>query len=287
MRHNRRSARSARRASLKFERLEARGLLSVAAPGIAATGGLVVAGQVVPLDVQTAAAATTVNGQLDPITQTGAPGYTSINRPTFIGTAPAFAVVTLYLRRSDQAQFTAVGQALADSSGAWHISAGALPDGVYDVGASLASAASQPGPILPLSPGGRLVIDTAPPAALSARLDRGSATVVVTLRDGLSGVDPSAWLSPTLYALTVHGRFRADPASVTVVPTSQVVSSDAVAVALHFDGQAAAWAGRRGAAIELGPITDRAGNPIATHQVAITLGATASPTLPAARSRRR
>ena len=271
MRHTRRSARLVRLARPQFERLEARGLLSIAVPGVA-TAGLSITGQVVAL----ASPTTTVNGQLDPITLTGAPGYTAINRPTFVGTATPFAVVTLYLQRSDQAQFTAVGQALADTNGAWQISVGALPDGVYNVGASLMSAAGQPGPILPLSPGGRLVIDTAPPTALAARLNRGNATVVVTLRDSLSGVNPSAWLSPALYALTVQGRFRADPTSVTAAPPSQsVLSSDTVAVVLHFDRQAAAWAGRRGAAIELGPIADLAGNPIATPHVALPRGARA------------
>jgi hypothetical protein len=268
MRHNRRSARRVRPARWELERLEARGLLSAATPE-----SLSVAGQVAPLAIQTTALATSVNGALSPITQTGVPGYTAINRPVFIGTASAFSVVTLSLRRSDQAQFTAVGQALANGSGAWQLGVGALPDGVYDVAASLMSS-GQPGPLLPLSPGGRLVIDTTPPTALSARLDRRGATVVVTLHDGLSGVDPSAWLSPGLYALTVHGHFRGAPTSVTAAPIGPpVLSSDTVAVVLHLDRPAAAWAGRRGAAIELGPITDRAGNPIAHHHVAITTSA--------------
>src|SRR5262249_15583790 len=155
--------------------------------------------------------------------------------------------------------------AIADGSGDWNFTAGALPDGVYDVAAMVTPTANQPGPLVPLVPGNRLVIDTAPPVAISAQLDRQSGTVVVTFRDQLSGLDPNSLLNPTSYALTVAGRFRAYPTAVTTVQTSPVAPDSAVAVALRFDGPARLWVGRPSAAIALGVITDRAGNPLATR----------------------
>jgi|GEM_PF-2492727 len=238
--------------------------------------------------VSPSVAAGALTGFLDPATDTGAyDGVTAVNRPTFQGTAPAYAIVTVYVRRADQAQFTALGQTIAGPGGDWHLPAGgALPDGVYDVGASLTPAANPPGPLVALTPGGRLVVDTAPPFAASAKFDRATATVVVTLRDLLSGVGPSGLLDPTSYALTVRGRFRAYPRSVTVVPTAQVVPADAAAVALHFDGPGAAWASRPGAAVELGLLTDLAGNPYASRHVNITPSNRAFPAGPRARARR-
>jgi hypothetical protein len=220
-----------------------------------------------------------LTGGIAPATNTGAVlGVTAVNQPTFVGTAPPFALVGVWVRRADQAQFTQVGQAIADAAGHWNLSVGALPDGVYDVGATLQPAAAMPGPLVPLVPGGRLVIDTTPPHPVSATLDPSGSVVVVTLRDGLSGLNPATLLDPTAYALTVRGRFRAYPRLVAPLPTAPVAPSDPASVALVFDGPARAWLRRPGAAIELGSLTDLAGNPLVSRHLDIT-GAAPAPRL--------
>jgi Bacterial Ig-like domain len=212
-----------------------------------------------------------LTGRLAPATDTGAvDGVTSINQPTFIGTASPYSIVAVFARRSDQAQPVLLGRAIADAGGAWTLTVGALPDGVYDMSASETPTAGLPGPLVPLVPVGTLVIDTVPPVGLSAHFDANSGQVTVVLRDNLSGLDPASLLTRTNYALKVGGRFRAYPAAVTTVPTAPVVPSDPVAVALRFEGLARLLAGRRGAAIALGLITDVAGNPLATRHLSIT-----------------
>ena len=216
-----------------------------------------------------------LTGHLDPATQTGAvDGVTAINRPTFIGTASPYSIVTVYSRRLDQAQPVALGQAIASAVGAWHFTViGALPDGVYDVAVAETPTANQPGPLTALTPGGRLVIDTTPPVAVSASFDPRTGFVSVIFRDQLSGVDSMSLLRTTNYALSIHSRFRAHPLTVMLVPTAPVRSSDTVMVALRFDGLVQSLARRKGAAIALGSITDAAGNHVPASYLKIHAGA--------------
>jgi hypothetical protein len=124
------------------------------------------------IDNQTATATSTavvvnapfvLSGQLNPLSDTGpsnTDGITAINQPTFIGTADPFSIVQLYARRSDQAEFVLLGQAIASVGGSWHLTVGALPDGAYSIAVAEIPPAGPPTPMVPLTPGSQLVIDT-------------------------------------------------------------------------------------------------------------------------------
>ena len=212
-----------------------------------------------------------LTGRLAPASDTGAlDGITAINQPTFLGTATPYAIVTFYSRRLDQAQPVALGQAITDAAGAWNITVGALPDGAYDVAATVTPPGNQPGPLVLLTPGARLVIDTTPPVATSVRYDPGTGVVTLTLKSGPGNFDPAGLLDPAHYSLSAGGRSRAYPTAVTVGPTAQALQSGTVSVALRFDRPGRSMAGRRGAALALESITDLAGNPLSTRH--LTLG---------------
>lgn len=215
--------------------------------------------------------ANVLTGHLDPLSDTGASdadGITAVNNPTFLGTAPPYAIVTLYGRRSDQAQPVSLVQAIADANGLWHAMIGPLPDGSYVVSASVTPPAGQPQPMVSLTGGSPLIIDTTPPAAPTARFDPRTGQIILSLKDGLSGLDPSDILNPGSYALIGPGRRRVNPTTVTVLPNATVRASDPTSVILQFNGVR----GNRFGTIALAKIRDRAGNFVPIEYVRISHG---------------
>lgn len=210
-------------------------------------------------------------GRLDPLSDTGASdadGITAVNNPTYIGTAPPYAIVTLYGRRSNQAQPVWLVQAIADINGLWHAPIGPLPDGTYVISASVTPPAGQPQPMVSLTGGSPLIVDTTPPTAPTARFDPRSGLLVLTLKDGLSGPDPSDLLDPASYALIGPGRRRVSPTSVALLPNATVRTTDATSVILQLRGVR----GSRFGTIALAKIRDRAGNPVTVEHVKVSRG---------------
>jgi hypothetical protein len=204
-------------------------------------------------------ASSTVTGQLDPLSDTGvsnADGITAINQPSFNGTAMPFAIVQFFARRADQAQPVLLGQAVANSNGAWTIAVGALPDGVYSFTVAQIPPTGLPTSMVAVTPN-PIVIDTAPPSVLAVTSQPRSNQIVITFKDSLSGLDLTEASNPANYALIGPHGFRIHPASVTIVPSATVAASDPITATLKFNKS---MAFRSVAAIALGGITDLAGN---------------------------
>ena len=208
-----------------------------------------------------------LSGHLDPLSDTGVSntdGITSINQPTFDGTAVPYAIVQFFARRSDQAQPVLLGQAIANANGVWHLAVGALPDGVYSI-----SLLQIPPDGLPsaMASAGQVVIDTKSPTIISATIGRHSGQVAITFQDNLSGLDPTSLTNPANYAFVRHHGPRLQPSSVTVVPNATVATSDPVTVLLRFNVPPKDLTGRT---VALGGITDLAGNPLGHQYVKLT-----------------
>jgi hypothetical protein len=218
--------------------------------------------------------ANTLTGRLDPASDTGAShddGITAINQPTFVGTAGAYSIVTLYGRRSDQAQPVALGQAIADAGGLWHLTVGPLPDGYYAMTASETPPASQPRPMVSLSPGTRLTIDTVPPAVVSASTGPRPGAVTLVFGDQFSGVDPASVTNPAHFALIRGGMRRVHPATVSIVPSARVRPTDPLTATLRLDE--VPGRGMRGhrhtRAVALARVDDVAGNFVPNQSVPV------------------
>jgi hypothetical protein len=150
--------------------------------------------------VVTVVAAATVNdvpvtAQLDPATDTGlsnVDGITKDAQPRFFGTAEALSSILLYAAPFGTPSYSLIGQASADSGGAWSITSGRLADGKYsllvqEVDPSGHVIATQA--VMPNANQGPLVIDTAGPKVTSVFLDRLHGQVDITYADNLSGLD--------------------------------------------------------------------------------------------------
>jgi hypothetical protein len=214
--------------------------------------------------------APTLTGQLDPLSDTGASnadGVTAINQPTFIGTAQPYAIVSLFGRRSDQAQPVFLGQAITSPVGSWNLSAGALPDGVYSFTVQQTPPTGLPTNMVAVTPAS-LIIDTVPPAAVIATAGQGSSEVSVVLKDNLSGLNPATVTNPGNYALLGPHGSRFGPASATILPYPTVRASNPITVVLHFNAGVKL---KKNMTIALGGITDLAGNRIPREYIKVTL----------------
>ncbi len=236
------------------------------------------------------AVGTTTNvltGQIDPSSDTGpssTDGITAINQPTIVGTATPYAIVEVLGRRTDQAQPVPLGQAITNSGGVWQLPIGPLPDGSYALTASQTPPAGQPMPMIALTPGSQLTIDTTPPAVLSVRYKPNTGQILVVLQDTLSGLNMASVINPANYALVGAGSLRLNPSTVTIVPNASVRPTQPVTAALQFAALEGTRKGRHVWKLALGKITDLAGNPVSGKPVQVSTGL-ADPVLhPAARS---
>jgi hypothetical protein len=207
-----------------------------------------------------------LSGQLDPLSDTGVSstdGITAINHPSFFGTAMKYAVIQFYGRRTDQAQPILLGQAVADATGAWNFSVGALPDGTYNFTVAQIPTNGPPTQMALLTPV-NVIIDTVAPTAVSTVAHPSNGWVTIVFKDNLSGLDRSAIANPANYALVLSRTLRIHPKSATIVPSATVAPNDPVAVTLQFS---ALPRHRTVDTIALGGITDLAGNGLATQYV--------------------
>jgi hypothetical protein len=204
-------------------------------------------------------APSTLSGQLNPLSDTGVSdtdGITAINQPTFNGTAQPYAIVEFFGRRSDQAQPVLLDQAIANANGAWNITVGALPDGVYTFSVTETPPTGLPTTPVPVTPES-LVIDTVPPVVVAAHSQQSSGWITVLLKDYFSGLNSASLINPNNYALLIAQGRRIRPSNVTIVPNATVRPTDPITVALQFNVARRIHAGR---VIALGGINDLAGN---------------------------
>ena len=116
------------------------------------------------------AASGTFSGMLDPASDTGVSntdGITSINQPTFVGTATPYAIVQLLARPQGQSNLVSLGQTVTDPTGQWSLTVGPMLDGVYSIFANVAPPQGFPIQVVPISPNNQIVIDTVGPRVVS------------------------------------------------------------------------------------------------------------------------
>jgi hypothetical protein len=216
-----------------------------------------------------------LTGQLAPASNTGAASIapiTAINQPTIVGTATPFAIVNVFARRSDQAQPVALGQAVTDVNGLWQVTIGPLPDGSYALTASETPPAGQATPMVALTPGSRLTIDTQPPAVLSAHYSPQPSRITVVLKDSFTGLALASVTNPVNYALLGAGQPRLHPSAVTMEPSASVRASNPVTVTLQFAGLSVPRSRFGRLRLALGKLTDLAGNPVSSQFVRVSTG---------------
>ena len=203
----------------------------------------------------------TFSGMLDPSSDTGVSntdGITSINQPTFQGTATPFAVVQLLARPQGQSDLVALGQTVADPSGQWTLTVGPMLDGVYSIFANIAPPQGFPVQVVPISANNQIVIDTVGPRVVSVVPDLRNHQILVSFQDNLSGLDLSTLTNPANYVLIGPHPRRAAPITVSLVPSAAVLTTDPQMVVINTNSPFPV----RGLRIVPGGIRDIAGNPL-------------------------
>ena len=203
----------------------------------------------------------TFSGMLDPASDTGVSntdGITSINQPTFRGTATPYAIVQLLARPQGQSDLVSLGQTVADPSGQWSLTVGPMLDGVYSIFANVAPPQGFPIQVVPLSPNNQIVIDTVGPSVVSVVPDPRHHQILVSFQDKLSGLDLSTLTNPANYTLIGPHPRRVAPLTVSLVPSAAVLTNDPQMVVINTNSPFPV----RGLRIVPGGIRDIAGNPL-------------------------
>ncbi|WP_165226922.1 Ig-like domain-containing protein [Aquisphaera insulae] len=131
--------------------------------------------------------ALTLGGHLDPASDSGvshSDAITNVSQPKFVGTASEpYAKVSLYATASGAGLPTLIGQATADSTGAWSITPGfAIADGTYFISAQAIDSSDHTlSDVTTIT--SQLVIDTVGPKVTAVLLDRIHGTVTLTTAD--------------------------------------------------------------------------------------------------------
>jgi hypothetical protein len=203
----------------------------------------------------------TFSGALDPASDTGVSntdGITSINQPTFRGTATPYAIVQLLARPQGQSDLVSLGQTVAGPDGQWSLTVGPMLDGAYSIFANVAPPQSFPLQVVPLSPNNQIVIDTVGPSVVSVVNDRRNHQILVSFQDQLSGLDLATLANPGNYTLLGPHPSRVAPPTVRLVPSAAVLTNDPQMVAIDTHSPFPV----RGLRIVPGGIKDIAGNPL-------------------------
>jgi hypothetical protein len=219
-------------------------------------------------------ASSAFHGFLAPYDQTGSVrDVTNISRPTFVGNATQNSVVTLSAVRygGDPTQTIPLGQAIANSAGAWTLNAPFLPDGAYAVvgsavlpvhaGGGAGSQGGDPSTTIKIVP--RLIIDTVGPRVAHLAFDPGDGRVEIVFSDAGSGVDAAKAANAENYTIVPPGHavgyFASNPPP-TPAPSIAgfYTSAQGEVVLLAFPGPIPR--GRYLFQINSGGVTDVAGN---------------------------
>jgi hypothetical protein len=213
------------------------------------------------ITVQANPASVAFSGMLDPSSDTGvsnSDGITSINQPTFRGTATPYSIVQLLARPQGQSDLVSLGQSVADASGNWTLTVGPMLDGAYSIFANIAPPQGFPIQAVPLSPHNQLVIDTVGPSVVRVIADPRHHQVLVSFQDKLSGLDLSTLTNPANYALIGPHPRRAAPLVVRLLDSAAVLTNDPQMVLININTPFPV----RGLRIVPGGIRDIAGNPL-------------------------
>jgi hypothetical protein len=198
---------------------------------------------------------------LDPSSDTGVSntdGITSINQPTFRGTATPYAIVQLLARPQGQSNLVSLGQTVTDPTGQWSLTVGPMLDGVYSIFANVAPPQGFPAQVVPLSANNQIVIDTVGPSVVSVVPDPRNHQILVSFRDNLSGLDLSTLTNPANYTLIGPHPLRVAPLTVSLAPSAAVLTTDPQIVIINTNTSFPV----RGLRIVPGGIRDIAGNPL-------------------------
>ncbi|WP_406699496.1 Ig-like domain-containing protein [Singulisphaera sp. Ch08] len=139
--------------------------------------------------------ALTLNGGLDPASDTGASnldGITSATQPRFQGNATPNANVQLFATRHDGGVPFPIGQGVADAQGGWSVTSLPLAEGTYAITANISTADGRRLSAVAIatgSAGGPLVVDTTGPRVVGLTLNALNAQIQVNLSDNLAGLD--------------------------------------------------------------------------------------------------
>jgi hypothetical protein len=202
-----------------------------------------------------------VSRMLDPSSDTGvsnSDGITSINQPTFRGTATPYSIVQLLARPQGQSDLVSLGQTVADPSANWNLTVGPLLNGVYSIFANIVPPLGFPIQAVTLAPNNQLVIDTVGPSVVSVVPDPKHHLILVSFQDKLSGLDLTTLANPANYMLIGPHPRREAPLTVTLVPSAAVLMNDPLMVVINTNSPFPV----RGLRIVPGGIRDIAGNPL-------------------------
>ena len=203
----------------------------------------------------------TFSGGLDPASDTGVSntdGITSIDQPTFRGTATPYAVVQLLARPQGQSDLVSLGQTVADPNGQWSLTVGPMLDGAYTLFASLAPPLGFPIQVVPLSTNNQIVIDTVGPSVVSLIAGRRNHQILVSFQDKLSGIELGTLTNPANYTLIGPHPRRVAPLTVSLVNSAAVLTNDPQMVVINTNSSFPV----RGLRIVPGGVRDVAGNPL-------------------------
>jgi hypothetical protein len=165
-----------------------------------------------------------LTGTLSPSSYSGASqsnAITNVATPQFVGTAPAGTLVQLYTTAAGGATAPQlIGQATADGSGQWQITASRLSDGTYTISAGFTPAGGGATQVTPLT---QIVIDTVGPRITAASYNRKTGQVTLTFSGPMS-LDAARLSNPAFYVarsgkglLTVSKLQRVGASEVTFV----------------------------------------------------------------------
>jgi hypothetical protein len=196
---------------------------------------------------------------------TGTSGnITNVNRPTFQGTASAFAIVQLFAQEATAipAQSIYLGQTIAGPDGAWSLTTPKLSDGAYTISASMISQAGFPtAPILITSPNNPLIIDTVAPRVSGLAFNPRTGIITVVIQDAGSGLAQQTLMNSANYIIMPKRRLIGqNPGGAALAPAISGYYSSALSTTLQF--QIPLSAGRYLFEIKSGGIIDQAGNPL-------------------------
>jgi hypothetical protein len=214
-----------------------------------------------------------VSGILNPASDSGKNNQDAIThdaQPNFYGTVVVagtstpepYAHVTLF------ANGAAVGAVQAGGDGRWSITSNLLAQGTYSITASATDQFGQTvSPTATIVP--TLVVDTAPPVITSLSFNRFDATLSVTFKDNLSGMDLASLTNSAFYHISAQPLSSKVHVPRTILPTSisytpGATPSDPVVVNVVFNKGRAFRGGKYEVIINSGTsdagIQDVAGN---------------------------
>jgi hypothetical protein len=199
-------------------------------------------------------------GGLSPLSVTGISNsqvaITSINQPTFSGTAQPYSLIQIYSRLPDQLAPVLQGSTVAGGDGSWSLVVLPLADGNYTISATVTPPGGAPVSSVALP---NLVIDTVPPVVTGVIYSPSNNELEVVFRDNATGMNTASLLNPQNYNLIGHPQRRLASTTNPVITTIQIVPNDPQAVLITLNRNFLKL-GLRTVRVVSGGVADLAGN---------------------------